>query len=185
MSVATSKSNGNHSNLHRRGTLSDPQNNSSSLADPLSSNTQIGSQRKPRAQQLRRASNQAARFIGEWKGSVTSTVYGFNPPRYSYTMNLERRGKSSIVGVTTIRDFINPSIFGVMTMRGRVSNGALLFKETSIYNQEIPSTIGRWCLKGGRLQLTRYSNGRTFLSGSWSEQNCNDGLITVEKQFQY
>jgi hypothetical protein len=67
-----------------------------------------------------------------------------------------------------------------MPLRGRVVNGALLFKEIRITDQN-PPLGSRWCIKGGRLRIS-VSNGRVFLRGPWSDPGCNSGQIRLQKQ---
>jgi len=116
------------------------------------------------------------RFQGNWTGIIT----GIGTPSYSYEMNLRRRGSSVFVGTSVITDLNNSSIFGVMPLRGRVVNGALLFKEIRITDQN-PPLGSRWCIKGGRLRIS-VSNGRVFLRGPWSDPGCNSGQIRLQKQ---
>lgn len=117
-----------------------------------------------------------SRFQGNWTGIVT----GVGTPSYAYRINLRRSGKSTFVGTSEITSLTDPSIFGVMSLGGRVVNGALLFKETRITNQN-PPLGSRWCFKGGRLRISA-SNGRTFLRGPWSDPGCNSGQIRLRKQ---
>jgi hypothetical protein len=116
------------------------------------------------------------RFQGNWAGIIT----GIGTPSYSYEMNLRRIGASRFTGTSVISDLNNPSIFGVMPLRGRVVNGALLFKETRITDQNPPLGL-RWCIKGGRLRISGF-NGRPFLRGFWSDPGCNSGQIELQKQ---
>ena len=155
---------------------------SASLFDlDRSASVQTRSQPRSSAQPQRKAA-QPARFEGTWGGTVTGKIYGAGSPTYSYAMRLERRGKSSFVGTSVIRGQIDTTTFGVMTLQGRVVNGSLLFKETSIINQQLPLfPIFHWCLKEGRLRLSN-SGGRTFLTGPWADPGCNYGQITLQKQ---
>lgn len=116
-----------------------------------------------------------ARFRGNWAGVLTQPSI-----TWAYEMNLRRIGASRFTGTSVISALNNPSIFGVMPLRGRVVNGALLFKETRITDQNPPPGL-RWCIKGGRLRISG-SNGRLFLRGSWSDPGCNSGQIGLQKQ---
>ncbi len=116
-----------------------------------------------------------ARFRGNWAGFLTQ------PGRtWDYEMSLRRIGTSRFTGTSVITDLNNPSVFGVMSLRGRVVNGALLFKEIRITDQN-PPPGSRWCIKGGRLQIS-VSNGRVFLRGPWSDPGCNSGQIRLKRK---
>lgn len=115
-----------------------------------------------------------ARFRGRWAGVLTQPGRTWN-----FEMNLKRTGSVRFVGTSVITDLGDSSIFGVMSLRGRVVNGALLFKETLITDQN-PPPGSRWCIKGGRLQIATV-NGRTFLRGPWSDPTCNAGQIRLKR----
>jgi hypothetical protein len=123
--------------------------------------------------QTRLAAN-PSRFRGNWAGILTQPGRTFN-----YEMNLRRAGGKRFVGTSVITFLDDPSIFGVMTLRGSVVNGSLLFKETQITDQNLPPNA-RWCYKGGRLKLSNSSNG-TVLRGSWSDPGCNSGEVRLQK----
>jgi hypothetical protein len=116
-----------------------------------------------------------ARFQGRWAGLLTQPGLTWN-----FEMSLRRAGATRIVGTSVITSLSDPSVFGVMSLRGRVVNGALLFKETVITDQN-PPPGSRWCIKGGRLKLST-ANGRTFLRGPWSDPTCNAGQIRLQKR---
>jgi hypothetical protein len=119
-------------------------------------------------------STNLSRFRGNWAGIVNDSARTFN-----YEMSLRRAGGKRFVGTSVITLLNDPSIFGVMTLRGSVINGSLLFKETQITDQNIPPNL-RWCYKGGRLKLSSSSSG-TFLRGSWSDPGCNSGEVRLQK----
>ncbi len=158
------------SNAGKMAPLPDPK---SGLKNPVRLERSSSDMLSNTHQQQRRANS--ARFRGNWAGFLTQPGI-----TWDYEMSLKRTGASRFVGTSVITDLNNPSVFGVMSLRGRVVNGALLFKETRITDQNPPLGL-RWCIKGGRLRISG-SNGRVFLRGSWSDPGCNAGLIGLQKQ---
>jgi hypothetical protein len=166
-------------NVASRSGFADVQETSLSLSGTkLGNKTSLGLGRSSFAADESRKlllSPNPSRFRGTWTGLLTQPDKTWN-----YEMNLRRVGKSRFTGTSTVADPIDPSIFGVMSLTGRIVYGALLFRETQITDQN-PSPGTRWCIKGGRLQISVSNNG-VFLRGPWSDPTCNSGQIELQKR---
>jgi len=102
---------GSFTKLERKNTVLPKSSSTSSLFEDLpEARIQSSSQGQLSKQRLQRRPLRLSSFAGEWKGIVSQTVYGFNPPKYSYSLSLERRGGTSFVGTSFVRDFINSDL---------------------------------------------------------------------------
>jgi hypothetical protein len=123
-----------------------------------------------------------SRFRGVWAGFLTQPDFSSAYPDWAwgYKMALNSTGGKNFAGKSMIYSPLSSSLYGIMSLRGRVVDGSLLFKEIQIIEQ-YPIPGYDWCLKGGLLKVS-VSNSRLVLRGPWSSFNCGSGRIQLQKQ---
>jgi hypothetical protein len=94
-------------------------------------------------------------------------------------MTLVQHGQN-VEGTARIEEKGSPQYYGVMKLRGTVSQDGLHFEETQTIESASRSDR-RWCLKSGELTYAA-SNGVPSLQGQWTSPDCSPGEIEIRKQ---
>ena len=127
-------------------------------------------------------SRSPSRFRGVWAGFITQPNFYAPYPDWSwgYKMVLNSTGGPNFTGASMIYSQFSSSLYGIMSLRGRVVDGALLFREIQI-TEQYPIPGYPWYLKNGLLKVS-VSNGRPVLRGPWSDLNGGSGQVRLQKQ---
>ena len=116
--------------------------------------------------------------VGDLSGFWTG-ILRQGQAQFSYQMTLVQHGQN-VEGTARIEEKGSPQYYGVMKLRGTVSQDGLHFEETQTIESASRSDR-RWCLKSGELTYAA-SNGVPSLQGQWTSPDCSPGEIEIRKQ---